>query len=410
MHEFRKELEARLSALTWTEEDARCVRGRLAGEGGAVVKRKLRWSAVLAAILALALAGAALAATNAFGILDRLFPDGEPGEMAQKLAAPVGESYGDGENTFTVKEYLFDGRELHVEWEARTAGDELVLFTASKLSAGTEQELLQHGDLRSLYLNEYAALGGEYGTIWAGYTVGEFAGDAPVEPFTVTMQAYFLRPLAPVFAEDDHELEKTRTGPMILLEHLDGACWLATSAALHEARDSEEEIPEGMNQIEYYASLNYYDIIESFEVSFTIVPDVETIASTRIVGQNVFETDDYRMEFTKAEFNAAGTEILWRVYSKTGLPFDEDWVYDLDYAICVNGKEIPLDRGGGGSPDMKYYECEAWGNPLAELPTIVEITPRAGNLMRGKGTDARIPEGTEFPTMTLTLEPVKLAR
>ena len=123
MREFRKELEARLSALTWTEEDARCVRGRLAGEGGAVVKRKLRWSAVLAAILALALAGAALAATNAFGILDRLFPDGEPGEMAQKLAAPVGESYGDGENTFTVKEYLFDGRELHVEWEARTAGD-----------------------------------------------------------------------------------------------------------------------------------------------------------------------------------------------------------------------------------------------------------------------------------------------
>ena len=80
----------------------------------------------------------------------------------------------------------------------------------------------------------------------------------------------------------------------------------------------------------------------------------------------------------------------------------------LGYTICVNGEELLLEQAGGGNADGFLWE--AWGNPVAGLPAAVEITPCISNRMRYTGADARIPEGTQFPTMTVTLEPVALAQ
>ena len=416
MRDFREGLQAAISSLTWTEADAQAVRVRLAKEGGHIVERKLRWGAVLAALLILALAGAALAATDAFGILGRLFPDGAPGERAQKLVVPVGETYGDGENTFTVQEYIFDGRELHVEWQARTADDGLVLFTASGLTTDAGQPFSPQEALLNVEYNGYAALGGAYGATLEGYTAGGFSS-FQTEPFTATMRVYFLRPAAPIYMEGSPELEGTREGPMILLGNMgDGYCPASPTALYEVFRHGtgstriahDEGLPAGADRIGYYESQGYYAVIGTYEVSFTVTPNAEAITSTRIAGQTVFETEDYRIEFAEAEFNAAGTRLLWYVQSKTGLPFDEDWVYMLGYTICVNGEELLLEQAGGGNADGFLWE--AWGNPVAGLPAAVEITPCISNRMRYTGADARIPEGTQFPTMTVTLEPVALAQ
>ncbi len=415
MREFREGLQTALSGFAWMEADARAVRARIAAEGEHAARRLPRWGVILAALLILALAGAALAATNAFGILERLFPNGAPGERTQKLVAPVGRTYGEGDNAFTIEEYVFDGRELQVDWQARTAGDGLVLFAASALSADAEQELLAFGNSSGLYLHEYAPLGGEYGAVWDGYTAGSFAGGLQTEPFTATLQVWFLRPTAPIADWEEIVPGEEIVEPMFVES---GSGTLESILAYEPVLRidgkggptfaSLEDMPEGMGAIEYYASLGFYDIIETYELSLPVVPDAEAIASTRIAGQTAFETEYYRIEFTRAEFNAAGTDLRWYIQSRTGLPFEKDWVYMLDYAICANGEELPLERGGGGGAD--FYECEAWGGPLAEMPETVTITPRAGNRMQRTGADARVPRDADFPAMTLTLEPVRLAQ
>lgn len=349
--------------------------------------------------------------------------------LAESLTVSVEKTAGEGENTFTVLDYTFDGRDLRVLWEAETAGDEALLFTTGMLDNDIGPLITPRNDVMGLTPDVFIPLGGEDAAHFAGRAVAGFEGVTPSRDFTATLTGYFVRPLVEVIDVSDAldgslEPGVEYTGAMLV--RFNGRVQPSSSIRIDAGEDGELSF-EGRNSlldadtyyenphksvVELYADLGLFEIVDVCEVSFPVrLPVGETVA-LRAVELPVVETKYCDIAFTQAEVGFSGLQLAWEVRSKTGRAMDEDWVGALDVSCRVAGETLDFKtyrirrdytRGVDGE-ECLLYSLSQYGDPVlqpgdAPLTVEVEYLPPEG---------ASVPEDAEFPTVALRLEPVAL--
>ena len=349
--------------------------------------------------------------------------------LAESLTASVEKTAGKGENTFTVLDYTFDGRDLRVLWEAETAGDEALLFTTGMLDNDVGPLITPRNDVMGLTPDVFIPLGGEDAAHFAGCAVAGFEGVTPSRDFNATLTGYFVRPLVEVIDVSDAlngslEPGVEHTGAMLV--HFNGRIQPLSSIRIDAGEDGALSF-QGRNSlidadtyyenphksmVELYADIGLFEIVDVCEVSFPVrLPVGETVA-LRAAELPVVETKYYDIAFTQAEVGLSGLQLAWEVRSKTGRAMDEDWVGALDVSCRVAGEALDFKAyrirreytHGVDGEECLLYSLSQYGNPVlqpgdAPLTVEVEYLPPEG---------ASVPEDAEFPTVALRLEPVAL--
>lgn len=378
--------------------------------------KKRRFCTIVAAFLVLALSGTAMATGG--------------------LSVPVGQASGEGENTFTVLEYTFDGRELRMTWEAETTGDEPLLFATGVLDNDV-------GPVISWYegTSWYVPVGGEDAACCTGYEAAGFDGVTPSRPFNATIVGYFVRPLVEVVdpGAPDCALEPgvEHTGNLLVRS---GECVTPVSYLYWEPMEdggisitTQEDFIDGdtlytnphKDLVELYADMGYFEIVDICEVTFPVELPIGEVVAMRATELPTVSTEYYDIEFIRAEFSPFEARAEWLVRSKTGLEVREDWVFDLRYEVRLNGEPLTVSTGRKSSTDeANWYHCDmcthdGYTVPLGDEAVTLEIALAPPDVATDESkesealpwyalTPVSAPEDAEFPTITLTLEPVTL--
>ena len=368
-----------------------------------IQKKHIRRTTVLAATLAatLLLATIAYAATQS-GLLRRLFPDSAPSEQAVRLETPIDLTGTDAGFRFTLNDYLLDGSDLYVDWTAEsTAGEPVLLLSAPILTTLDDEKMMDVYDPASLSFYEGVLLEGAHKAHDA-YRRAHYYGDAITEeqPFDVTLSALFMKPIAPMRPYDElGDFTKTPTFE-VNERNGDGVRYLTLMdshhpdadlieigpdlmyTALEERRQSQPNLSITDRYQQVIEQLGFAQTIGRIDLTFTIDPSGKPIEYTAIDGQNAFVFDEFKIEFTKADFNAASTQINYILTPTDKMPGKLDASsgftdYSLSFKVLPDGKGTPvrfsqmLETFGEGE---RYYG-EIWGDPLSEIPRSVTFIP-----------------------------------
>ncbi len=338
---------------------------------------------------------ASACASSQSRILGRLFPYGNPGEVALQLVTPVGKGMADGPCALSVDEYLYDGSELHVSWTAKSASEEIALFTASDLESSTAK-LLQQGWAESLQLNTFVPLGDSLNGYaiardFHGYTVVTLPDDIGAESFDVTIRGTFMKPVAPIVL--DEEIKENITCRPTWIAQQDGDLTYLNYVSIvafdvdgrsQEAPDVRkylDQVTENSSQkermdayVEGLAAAGYAQPLSEMELTFTVSPDAVHIYHTEIDGPSAFEFEDRTVTITKADFAAAHSSLEGLMVAKGGVSQED--LFKLHYEPCPDGKptdvQIAKESNSGGPIDGEQsVELHYWGDPLPEAPSYV---------------------------------------
>ncbi|MDO4355432.1 MAG: hypothetical protein Q4E13_02820 [Clostridia bacterium] len=346
---------------------------------------RMRRGAALALALLLALLGVGTAFAFSGGALfDRLFPHSQPNEPAMKLSRALEQAYEADGCRFELHDYLYDGSTLQADWTATSSRSENLLFTLSGFSS-EGVEIAQQGWEESLLLQEHVEL---QNNAFSGFSIGDISDASLPDEFTVTMTAYFLRPLVPIVSADSLTDRVQQRLLFRYRPHEDLEVISAISGFEREPDGGYSWYPyapdDGLNSVESCVRAGFYEIVQQFDVSFVVRPDRTNIVHTRIVGDSVFENDFFRIEFEKADFTAAGTEILYSLHSKVDADSPAtDWtLFNLSFDVRVDGRSVlerlQVNRDASDHRDgdgHRMYDGQIWGLPLDEIPTEVTLVP-----------------------------------
>ena len=99
---------------------------------------------IAALIAALMMAGVAFAAMQVVhsGLLDRLFPKGAPSEAEGLVVSDALSNERDGLQ-LTMKEHLYDGRNIHLDWTVESARDDTVVPPPRIVPSGELVQMVQ---------------------------------------------------------------------------------------------------------------------------------------------------------------------------------------------------------------------------------------------------------------------------
>jgi hypothetical protein len=359
------------------------------------MRRKLR-TALIAALAAASLTAGLARADGRPGILERLFPYGQPSEVARQLLTPVGRGMADGPCALSVDEWLFDGSELHVTWTAKSESADTVLFTAGSPESPS-QTLVQHGGAESLRLTTFVPLGDSLNENaisreFHGYTVVTLPDGAGGNPFDVTLRGVFLQPIAPVVMGSEIK-EDIVNRPTWVAERREEQVYLNFFSNVTSdpeggySSDSQDVDPymrgltensSGAEIVDAYVKgltgRGYARLLSELAVTFTVTPDTTRICRTGIDGPATFEFDDRTVTITRADFAAAHTRVEGVMLAKGNLT--EEDLFDLYYELCPDGQptaaRIQNECGSGDAVSGRdCVEFSLCGDPLAEPPSMV---------------------------------------
>lgn len=363
-------------------------------------RRSAKTAVFLAAVLIIVLAaGAALAATMQFGLLDGLFGREEPTRQAAEAVLTSGETASDAGLTLRMTEYLMDGNSLHCAWHVESQREEPVYYL-------TEYEIEDGGAM------DEQPVGGAYGGSssnevgdnmlvqltpdqsshegWLRNGYQTLPG-APVK-VTVTLWAYTssLTPVqaesfSAIYAPEGEDAERY----LIMAERgeigvsPEGLCWLNGYPAFEAAMAAQSE--GEITQMERQALVDSGLLQPLTELSVTVtIPAATSQSGDRWNAEAAtFELPDRKVVLREFSADVASTVLRYDIYPSempdmTGQWQDGWWYLLLDPQGRVLNADIGLNvsiSDGHGADGSFCLTVICSGNPMASAPEAVTFVP-----------------------------------
>lgn len=279
--------------------------------------------AVLAALLALALCGIAVAASQS-RLLESLFSESAPTPEAERLVTQAGATVERDGLTLTIDEYLLDGADLYVRWTATNGRDEPLMLMTSDLEVDAPATPINEDNLASWLFASGVLLDEEHPS-YSAMSRLNFDDSAPEQAFDVAFTAAALRPLAPVVDHDS--AQDSNASPAFLSNEIDGR-------AVYDAVSGVERIDGGLAMntplealeddwsldalVDVMVEQGYVEDVARIAVTFEVAPDAQNIVHTAVAGRSEFAFDAFTLIVDRADFTAAGVNIRYRILPADG--------------------------------------------------------------------------------------------
>ena len=351
---------------------------------------------LVAAILAIALAGIALAAARG-GYLRNLFAQGET-DINPSSVVDVNATGGTEEFSFTIDQAYWEGDQLYLAYSLRVPGNgvRLVAYDAPTMDG----ERLSSG--YGMFTDDAILWVAEDG-------VSEISGVFPVvadvdgDMHEIAVTAYLMQPIIPLKGVAQEEYYALRDGGAFdegdylyyaagkKSDILGGGPYIGlggTEKVIDYLNETDDWVWEDENLsdeaympgVEMMKELGYAEAVDSAEVRFDIEGSSQVAYPVTGVSEDKIDMGDYTLRIPKFTMTHFGMEVLIRVYTdeKEGLlvgrKFDiqtEDGTSLVDYFNCF--------QTGGGNMDEENIPCNEYlydgRGFLGEIPKRVVLVP-----------------------------------
>jgi hypothetical protein len=362
---------------------------------------------VLAAVLTLALAGAAYAAIQS-GVLDYLFASNEPSESQKEMVQPIGTSHVSNGATATVTDAVFDGRELSVGLQFDAQQNMFVLIDHVTIN-GVDSYVLCD-DFSDMWLADpFTVCEGIYSGGFTATIDRSYFGD---EERTALAQVYKaveedgrvdcsvgLRLLVPkgklqavdIYGDDTAAMWKAVNAAVAAGEtpvsSMEPYEVLTGSAALGDGFNDDMPMQLALGDADLYAEYANMTVLDSFSLDFSLSASGDGADPTQAKKLNATINDGrVHISFDEVRVTPLATDISLSITPEAGGFTNEDIgriyrhfaVYDEMHKPIPLQKRIVVSNGASleEQPDGKLvYKVNLNLGPLTEPPARILLVP-----------------------------------